>query len=191
MMQMSLVLFYRDCFTGDTKIINTHDGEHELYHDRHKVYLSEDKRFAGMACGMVPNLAQWKEIRDIIDLYKLGLQDKTDKVEKQINLDKTIKVLDEIVSSTWSSSSMAFVLGPLFIGYSYTPTNKGKIEALNPNIPIVHGSGKFAATVLINSKKQLSQKEFFKIVSYSDPDVSAEYEYVELKDVIDSYWYKG
>lgn len=183
---MSLVLFYRDCFTADKRIVSSHNLLAQPYHDRSKIFLSEDKRFAAMSCGMIPNQEQWLEIRDVIDLYKLDLEKG---IDQSVAQDKTVEVLDKIVKSEWSTSTMVFALGDLFLKYEYSPDIKSSIASQNPNIPIVQGSGSFAANVLINSGRPISQEKFFKIVSYSQPDVTAEYEFIELKDVVDTPWF--
>jgi hypothetical protein len=183
---MSLILYYRDCFTADCKINNSIDGSVDLFMKRSKTYFSEDKRFAAMACGLVPSNRTWEEIRTIFDLYKIGLEKTPDEIKKQ-----TEKRLDKIFEAKWTSSSLICVFGNYFIHYVYSPEfESGLLEHMDSQFPFAAGTGLYAAKVLIDSGRQLNQDEFFRIVSLADKNVSTEFTFIELKDVIDTPWYK-
>lgn len=182
---MSLILFYRDCFTADTRIVNGHDMEIEFYDERSKTYFSKDKCFAGMACGMVPTEHTWENIRNVVDLFKI--ESKTDSVKAR---EKASKELDNFVVSKWSNSSLIFATENFLLHHRYVANYGGSLEDLNPNVPFMGGTGSSAARMLINSNRMLSQEDFFKLVSYSDRNVSSEFTSIELKNVIGTPWYK-
>lgn len=183
---MSLILYYRDCFTADCRINNSLDGCPELFVKRSKTYLSEDKRFAAMACGLVPSKKNWEEIRTIFDLYKIGLEKTPDEIKRQ-----TEKRLDKIFDASWTNSTLICVFGDHFIHYAYrSEYENGMLEQVEPEFPFAAGTGTYAAKVLIDSGRQLNQDEFFRIVSLSDRNVSSEYSFIELKNVVDTPWYK-
>lgn len=183
-MTMSLILYYRDCFTADCKINNSIDGTVDLFIKRSKIYFSEDKKFAGMACGLVPSKKTWEEIRTIFDLYKIGLEN--EEIKKQ-----TEKRLDKIFEAKWTSSSLICVFGNHFIHYTYSSEFlNGMMEDMDSEFPFAAGTGMYAAKILIDSGRQLNQNEFFRIVSLSDKNVSSDFSFIELKDVIDTPWNK-
>lgn len=182
---MSLILYYRDCFTADTAINDELNTWRVHYENRPKTYLSEDKRFAAMACGMVPDEKGWNDIRDAIDLYILSKENDIKDHDKV-----AVEKLKQVFEHKFSTSSLIVATGNYLLTFIYRKSTLDTIESHNPDIPFVTGSGEFAARVLINSENPLSQKQFFNIVSLSDKQVSRDYTFIELKDVIGTPWHK-
>lgn len=186
---MSLILYYRGCFTADRRITDLLDNDVQVFDKTSKLFLSEDNRFAGMACGMIPTPDQWLEIRNIIDTHSLS-KDKSESFYTTGKSTDVEKALEKFVKSSVSSSSILIATRDLFLCYSYAANSIGVLDSLDRQMPYAHGTGKGAATVLINSEVSFSQKEFFQLVSYSDKFVSPEYDFIDLSKVIDTPWYK-
>lgn len=183
---MSLILYYRDCFTADTAINDELNIARIHYEKRPKTYLSKDKKFAAMACGMVPDTKGWEDIYDVISLYILGREKETENYNKI-----AIENLSKIFKHNTSTSSLIVAIGNYLLSFIYYDLPTDTISDHNPNIPFVHGSGEYAARMLINSKKELSQDKFFNIVSMADRQVSRSYTFIELNKVIGTPWYKN
>lgn len=184
---MSLILYYRDCFTVDKKLVDLLEGDPDLFSKRSKMFLSKDSRFAGMACGVVPSQEQWEKIYEIVKKYEK--EDFTTFLQSG-HVTKFEFELQDFVKSDYSSSSLIFVYKDLFLEFRYVAKFAGTFIILEQDTPVAEGSGKFAAAVLINSKLAIDQNHFFKIVSTADRGVSADYEFIELKNVIDTPWYR-
>lgn len=169
------------------------DEEPDIFTKQSKQFLSEDKEFAGMACGILPTVEQWRDIYKIVkanseeDFYTLLKSAKASNLEKQ---------LAPIVESAFSNSTIVFVYKDLFCRYKYIAKIGGIISRLDIDTPFADGTGKYAAAVLINFENNsdkpisISQELFFNIVSNSDSAVSAEYDFIELKNVLNTPWHK-
>jgi hypothetical protein len=181
---MSLILFYRDCFTADTRSNKGISSEVDFYTKLKKTFISEDKLFAGMCCGAVLNEQQWYQIKNIFELFT------KDPVK---NNKECRHAIFETISSDWSSGHLYLLMGEYFYCLDYmggTDPDMSTLEKMNYDEPMASGTGAPAARVLINSEKPFSQKQFFEIVSRCCYSVSREYTFIELKDVIGSHWYK-
>ena len=189
---MSLILYYRDCFTADKAVINEVDYELQLDGNISKTYLSPNKRFAGMCCGKLLNVQQWSDMHNIFDHFKFEIDNgklvneitPIFEIKIQDYFDKLHSENDEIVHMYLAFSE--YLLECIYFGKKL----KSKICKLDINKPRVSGSGMFAAIVLINSQLPLTQKNFFEIVAMSSKCVSREFTFIELKDVIGTPWYR-
>lgn len=179
---MSLNLYYRECLTGDRKVLNE-VPEFNVFEKISKLYLSEDKRFAGMVVGTIPNEDDWKSIRNHIDCFIVESVEDPKKAKKNV-MEKLAKVFED----EKSTSSLFFVYGDLVMTYHYED-EFSSFRKHNPSVPYAAGSGKTAAVVLINSELPIDQEEFYRIVSVSDYCVGAEFDLIELKDVIGTPWH--
>lgn len=184
---MSLILYYRDCFTVDKKLVDMLEGDPDLFSKRSKMFLSGDRQFAGMSCGIIPSKNQWYKIYSIVKKYYN--EDLTTFLHSG-HVTKFELELQEFVKSDYSNSTLIFVYKDIFLEFRYVAKFAGTLIIHEPDVPIAEGSGKFAAAVLINSGLEINQEHFFKIVSTADRGVSSEYEYIELKNVIGTPWYR-
>src|SRR3990167_3959555 len=133
---MSLNLYFRECLSADKKaLVDT--GHFNVLEQISKLYLSEDKRFAGMVVGMIPNGDNWKSIRNHVDGYVV--ESKIDSLKAKKSL---IKKLDVIFSDIRSSSSLFFVVGDLMMIYTYED-DSSVLRSHNPDVVYAAGSGMF------------------------------------------------
>lgn len=184
---MSLILYYRDCFTVDKKLVDLLEGDPDLFSKRSKMFLSGDNRFAGMACGVIPSKQQWYNIYKIVQKH---YNDDFTTFLQSGHITKFEFELQEFVKSDYSNSSLIFVYKDWFLEFRYVAKFAGTFLIHTPDTPVAEGTGKYAAAVLINSDLLIDQDNFFKVVSMADRGVSPEYEFIELKNVIETPWYR-
>lgn len=179
---MSLVMLYRDCLTAD-KRVRKDNYKIQDFNQLSKIYLSPDKRFAGGGVGRILTPSQWELIRNLLDIRRI----KNESRPLVEDLENTMSFVDK-------ESHYVLVYGKTIleidIDFNISKECKFTISHLTKDDIVVLGSGQPAAKVLINSGKAFNQQQFFKIVSIAESDVSSEYEFIELKNVIDSPWYK-
>lgn len=179
---MSLVMLYRSCLAADKQVCDLR-GHVSIDSKLSKLYLSEDKKFAGACCGHILNNKDWNDIRNIIDVHVLknGVDDDIEKDFESFS--KRIKI----------HCSVIVIYGDQNLIIDFEPSDKENpitISDVDFESHYFFGTGQFAARVLANSGQAIDQEKFFRIVSMSDRLVSSDFELIELKNVINSHRYK-
>jgi hypothetical protein len=137
-----------------------------------------------MSSGKILDPSEWMAVKDSVEKFRLSREH-----DPSISYTDLSNELLKIASGVIEGGQLIIASGDLFINFQHN--NKfGLIADLDIDEPYAGGSGHTAANVLILSNIMIDQKEFFNIVSHCDPDVSAEYTFIELKDVIDTPWFK-
>ena len=184
MTHMSLIMLFRSCLTADRKVSDSL-GHLSIDERVNKTYFSPDKRFAAAACGTIPVVKQWEQIRDILDRHVHAVEN-----DKPFNVREEF---DAFFDKLKMSTHLICVLGEYtFLVQSelYSGRVLTDVHVADPEQNYLFGTGQFPARVLINSEQPIDQERFFRIVSLADNHVSPEFDLIELNQVIDSYWYK-
>ena len=184
MTHMSLIMLFRSCLTADRKVSNSL-GNLSIDEKVNKTYFSSDKRFAAAACGTIPTVKQWEQIRNILDCHIHAVEN-----DKEFNARDEF---DTFFTKLKMSTHLICVLGEhtfLVRSELYSDRVLTDLHVADPEQNYLFGTGQFPARVLVNSGEPIDQERFFRIVSLADNHVSAEFDLIELNQVIDSYWYK-
>lgn len=177
-------MLFRSCLTADRKVSDSL-GFLSIDEKVNKTYLSKDKRFAAAACGQIPTPKQWEQIRDVLDQHIFATAN-----------DKPYSVTDEfekLFGKIKMSTTLICICGPHTL-LVRSELFEGKVlcdvQVANPDRAYMFGTGQYPARVLANSELPIDQEKFYQIVSLADKHVSAEFDMIELNQVIDSHWYK-
>ena len=179
---MSLVMLYRSCLAADKQVCDLR-GNNQPDTKISKLFLSDDKKFAGGSCGHILNKKDWNDIRNIIDIHVF-------KNEVGNTLEEDFKDFSKRIQL---HCSIIIVYGEQNLIIDIEPSDKYNPIAINDidfDCNYFFGTGQFPARVLANSNQTIDQERFFRIVSMSDRLVSSEFQLIELKDVIESHWNK-